>query len=189
MGDLFDPASAGQMILAEDTARNTRKSAELQRAQHRDARTRQVGMVAEGFWCTVKWDGEWLLIRVSAAAPRLVRKAAKTPERWIHRDDLVEVQNKSSLLGEAHFDVTTRDGKEPPVPYRKVAADDFRDLADQLNRAIRDRAVVDSPAEPAPPAPPANWYPAPGHAGWLRYWDGSAWTEHYHDNSAAPSRP
>lgn len=26
--------------------------------------------------------------------------------------------------------------------------------------------------------PPAAWYPSPGEYGWLRYWDGSAWTEH-----------
>jgi hypothetical protein len=30
-----------------------------------------------------------------------------------------------------------------------------------------------------PPAhPPASWYPDPEHAGWQRYWDGQAWTEH-----------
>jgi hypothetical protein len=27
--------------------------------------------------------------------------------------------------------------------------------------------------------PPANWFAAPDDAGRLRYWDGSAWTEHY----------
>ena len=26
--------------------------------------------------------------------------------------------------------------------------------------------------------PPANWYPDPEHAGWQRYWDGQAWTDH-----------
>jgi hypothetical protein len=26
--------------------------------------------------------------------------------------------------------------------------------------------------------PPASWYPDPEHAGWQRYWDGQAWTEH-----------
>jgi hypothetical protein len=27
------------------------------------------------------------------------------------------------------------------------------------------------------PTPPPGWYPAA--PGWLRYWDGSAWTEHH----------
>jgi hypothetical protein len=27
-------------------------------------------------------------------------------------------------------------------------------------------------------APPARWYPDPEHAGWQRYWDGTAWTDH-----------
>jgi len=35
--------------------------------------------------------------------------------------------------------------------------------------------------EPAPPPlPPANWYPDPDGSARQRYWDGSAWTEHYH---------
>jgi len=32
--------------------------------------------------------------------------------------------------------------------------------------------------------PPANWYPAPGDATKLRYWDGAQWTEHYAPASA-----
>ncbi len=27
-----------------------------------------------------------------------------------------------------------------------------------------------------PPPPPAGWYPSPGHAGFERWWEGSAWT-------------
>ncbi|WP_237160334.1 DUF2510 domain-containing protein [Mycolicibacter engbaekii] len=32
--------------------------------------------------------------------------------------------------------------------------------------------------EPAPPLPPAGWYLDPHHPHLLRYWDGSAWTQH-----------
>ena len=28
------------------------------------------------------------------------------------------------------------------------------------------------------PTPPAGWYPDPGDARALRYWDGAAWTAH-----------
>lgn len=34
------------------------------------------------------------------------------------------------------------------------------------------------PPPPPPPTTPAGWYPAPGDAANLRYWDGSAWTDH-----------
>ena len=35
--------------------------------------------------------------------------------------------------------------------------------------------------------PPAAWYADPGGSGGLRYWDGSAWTEHLTAPSGAPS--
>jgi len=48
-------------------------------------------------------------------------------------------------------------------------------------------AATAAPAttQPSPAAagsdPPAGWFPAPGGPeGRLRYWDGAAWTEHYH---------
>lgn len=34
---------------------------------------------------------------------------------------------------------------------------------------------------------PAGWYPQPD--GRLRYWDGTAWTEHFHDPTAAAAEP
>jgi hypothetical protein len=34
--------------------------------------------------------------------------------------------------------------------------------------------------------PPAAWYPDPSEGGFLRYWDGSAWTEHRSAPSATP---
>jgi hypothetical protein len=37
--------------------------------------------------------------------------------------------------------------------------------------------------------PPAAWYPDPGDAGYLRYWDGGAWTEHRSATTATPGLP
>ncbi|MFC8504396.1 DUF2510 domain-containing protein [Pedococcus sp. NPDC057267] len=38
--------------------------------------------------------------------------------------------------------------------------------------------------------PPAAWHPAPDRPGFLRWWDGHQWTEHYHPVAAAdPGRP
>jgi len=34
------------------------------------------------------------------------------------------------------------------------------------------------PATPVSPTPPSDWYPDPAVPGTLRYWNGSAWTEH-----------
>ncbi len=39
-------------------------------------------------------------------------------------------------------------------------------------------AAPTSPAQPATPSVPAGWYPDPAGRFELRYWDGSAWTEH-----------
>ena len=35
----------------------------------------------------------------------------------------------------------------------------------------------------------ADWYPDPGRAGRLRYWDGSAWTEHVSEGGGVASEP
>lgn len=53
-------------------------------------------------------------------------------------------------------------------------------LARQLDRALA--AAVAPPPPPPPPEPapafPADWYPDPHGKARLRYWDGSAWTDH-----------
>lgn len=36
------------------------------------------------------------------------------------------------------------------------------------------------------PTPPAGWYPDPGNSQQLRYWSGSAWTEHTQPNGQTP---
>lgn len=33
---------------------------------------------------------------------------------------------------------------------------------------------------------PAGWHPSPDRPGFLRYWDGEQWTEHYHEQDQAP---
>lgn len=38
-------------------------------------------------------------------------------------------------------------------------------------------------------APAAGWHPAPDRPGSLRWWDGSAWSEHYSDGAARPAEP
>jgi Protein of unknown function (DUF2510) len=34
-----------------------------------------------------------------------------------------------------------------------------------------------APVEPGAQLPPAGWYPEPGQAHVIRYWDGAAWTD------------
>lgn len=36
---------------------------------------------------------------------------------------------------------------------------------------------------------PAGWFPDPESPGKMRYWDGSAWTEHRHDNATSGAAP
>lgn len=38
------------------------------------------------------------------------------------------------------------------------------------------------------PETPAGWYPDQNQPGWLRYWDGQQWTEHTHQQQAAPAQ-
>ena len=50
--------------------------------------------------------------------------------------------------------------------------------------------VAPAPSTPAPPAPvvqspPAGWFADPQNPSQLRYWDGTAWTEHTHPNPPA----
>ena len=50
-----------------------------------------------------------------------------------------------------------------------------------------EHAPAQQPPAPAPPTlPPADWYPDPAGSGRLRYFDGSAWTEHY--SAPAPAQ-
>ena len=54
-------------------------------------------------------------------------------------------------------------------------------------------SVPESPAPAPEPAPvvttPAGWYPDPSTRYELRYWDGSAWTEHVARPGPAVHRP
>ena len=49
-----------------------------------------------------------------------------------------------------------------------------------MRRDAADAGVEQVPATVPSQHPPAGWFPAPGGApGQLRYWDGTAWTDHY----------
>lgn len=70
---------------------------------------------------------------------------------------------------------------------RKEAGELRRLILDGINGNLQQDAPEERPASPAPPpppppaGPPADWYPDPhGEVGLLRYWDGSTWTEHTH---------
>jgi len=43
--------------------------------------------------------------------------------------------------------------------------------------------------EDSQPNVPAGWYPDPGGSGQQRYWDGNAWTEHFHAAAGATPPP
>lgn len=53
----------------------------------------------------------------------------------------------------------------------------------QTIRERREAALTPPPPPPPPPQPavPADWYPDPKGEKRLRYWDGSAWTDHVAD--------
>ena len=46
-----------------------------------------------------------------------------------------------------------------------------------------------APAQPATPSVPAGWYHDPAGRYELRYWDGSAWTEHVSRNGQQYTDP
>lgn len=73
---------------------------------------------------------------------------------------------------------------QPNVIYCGRGAE-AEQLAGQIARAVR-TAIEPPPPPPPPPEPepqqfPADWYPDPHGQHRLRYWDGSAWTDHVAD--------
>lgn len=76
---------------------------------------------------------------------------------------------------------------QPNVIYCGRGAE-AEQLARQIARAIG-TAIAPPPPPPPPPPPepepapsvPADWYPDPHGKARLRYWDGSAWTDHVAD--------
>ena len=74
---------------------------------------------------------------------------------------------------------------QPNVIYCGRGAE-AEQLAQQIVRALRSAAAPPPPPPPPPepepaPAVPADWYPDPHGVARLRYWDGSAWTDHVAD--------
>ena len=71
------------------------------------------------------------------------------------------------------------------APHPGMKADDTA-VAGPLGDTATESAPTSSPAATAPsatasagaPTVPANWYPDPSKRYELRYWNGSAWTEH-----------
>ncbi len=56
--------------------------------------------------------------------------------------------------------------------------------------AAAPKARAASPSTPPPPPPtPATWTPDPSGRHQLRYWSGTAWTEHVSDNGAVSTDP
>lgn len=70
-------------------------------------------------------------------------------------------------------------GNVPVSPYPGMKSEQAPVAAGPLGDG-RPSEVVSAPAQPAASTPsvPANWYPDPSKRYELRYWNGSAWTEH-----------
>jgi hypothetical protein len=81
--------------------------------------------------------------------------------------------------------------QKPNVIYcgRGPEAERLARTVEQVLRARYDEAMKPPPAAAPPPPPPppppsgvpADWYPDPKGVKRLRYWDGSAWTDHTAD--------
>ncbi|WP_157075736.1 DUF2510 domain-containing protein [Janibacter anophelis] len=191
MGNWFHPLDAADSLNAYETAQNSRTSNELLREMVSLEKSKQLGWTIVDSHVEVSWNGEWLLCRISSDAPRLLRTMLRSSGWTIHRDEIASVSNKPpTLVKSGQLTIVTRDGKERALPYDRAKSIDFTQLAKRLSDAVVDvsgQAASGAPPmaqEPAreltPPTAPAGWLPAHGSPGWLQYWDGSVWTDHFH---------
>jgi hypothetical protein len=83
------------------------------------------------------------------------------------------------LLGRAHHDESS--DSEPQTPEQGGVRDSMASTATPASDVYR--GPMD---EPAPPLPPPGWHDDPNDPSSLRYWDGTAWTDHRAPKPAAP---
>jgi Protein of unknown function (DUF2510) len=88
--------------------------------------------------------------------------------------------------------VAVRDAKTDPVQHVThvhvtAPAAVFASRAALEPATIALPAALPAPVPPAPVMPPAGWYADAQRDGYVRWWDGTAWTEFTAPASAAPS--
>lgn len=178
-------AQAEALKQAKKNAKAAQKSLEHHGQQTDMMRAQHAFSGLEGTVHTISWNGSWLVARVPANASKLMGLAARRGECSVHASDITWVENKPpKLLGDGEIIVHTRDGQIHRLSYPAKNKADFTALSQQLGHDLQSGPSATA-ISPPPPLAPAGWFAAPDRPGCMRYWNGSIWTEHYHD----PSQP
>lgn len=177
-----------QFVAQAETLKQTKKNAKAAQ-KSLDRHGQQTDMMRaqhpfsglEGTVHTISWDGSWLVARVPANANKLTGLAARRGECSVHADNIARIENKPpTFLGDGEIIVYTRDGHIHRLGYPAKNKADFMALSQQVGHGLQSEpSAMATP--PPPPLPPAGWFAAPDRPRCMRYWNGSMWTEHYHD--------